>query len=131
MRVLYCDPSQSSATARAVVEFVYGECPGEPVRRVSLNDPRSETLLQAIHELVGQDLVDALVLVNRAQSFTLIRILATLYNALAYSRGWALYEVAAAQPFTDLVNQIGQAKIRLAPHYLKAPNITYAAQPRK
>lgn len=132
MRLLYCDPSQTNLTTRSVVELSYGECPGEALRHITLNDPRSETLLQAMAELVGSDELHALVLVNRAQSFTLIRVLATLYNALAYSRKLVLYELTQSQPFFDLAAALGhQTQSQITPHYIKAPNITYAAQSRK
>lgn len=131
MRLLYCNPSQTSPTVRSIVELSYGECPGAVLRHIVLNNPRSETILQAMTELVGPDELHALVLVNQAQSFTLIRVLATLYNALAYSRKLALYELTQPQPFSGLAAILEQTQTQVLPRYAKAPNITYAAQSGK
>lgn len=128
MRVLYCDPSKTNSDARAVVRFYYGDCPGRPLRQIELDNPRSEIILKTMIDLVAAEPITALVLVNQAASFTLIRVLATLYNALAYTRGLALYELAASGPFTELTQLLGEAKTYINPHYTKAPNITYGAK---
>ncbi len=131
MRVLYCDPSKTNSTKRSVVQFIYGDCPGQPLRQIELDNPRSEVLLQTITNLIGNEPIAALVLVNQAASFTLIRVLATLYNTLSYSRKLALYELSSSQLFTELAQFMGKAKTQIDPHYSKAPNITYATQPGK
>jgi hypothetical protein len=108
------------------VEFVYGLCPGEPLRRRVLDKPRSEILLSTIVELIASDSVDAVVLVNQSPSFTLIRVLATLYNALAYSRGWQLCVVTQPIVYADISAVLATPVQQIEPHYSKAPNITYA-----
>lgn len=77
MAILYCDPS--------IPNHVSLRC-GEVVR--DLHKPKADELLRAITAFSN---VDGFALVNAAQSFTLIRVLATIANALAYSKKIQLY----------------------------------------
>lgn len=82
--------------------------------------PNADELLRAMTELIGTEPIDGIVVVNQAQSFTLIRVVATIANALAYSLQVPLYSVASsAAPLEQPVAQI-------EPHYSAAPNITPA-----
>ena len=81
MALLYCDPSH-----RNHVILRYGD------QVQDLHQPKAEELLRAIVELTDQQPVEGISLVNRSDSFTLIRVLATIANALAYSCHWKLYD---------------------------------------
>ena len=92
---LYCDPSQPN---HVLLRY------GSTVR--DLSKPKANELLAAMVELIDGQPLDAISLVNKAESFTLIRVLATIANALAYSKKIKLYSD------TELVSQI-------LPHYSK------------
>lgn len=121
MYTLYCDPSDGRR-----VTFIYGQCPGEVIREQTLEAPRAEVLLSAMDALVQGGPLEQLVLVNRADSFTLIRVLVTLYNTLAYSKQVPLYELTAPVVWSDVASQIQTSEVLLKPHYSGQPNITYA-----
>lgn len=95
MNTLYCDPSQPN---HVLLRY------GSAVR--DLSKPKANELLAAMVELIDQQPIEAIALVNKAESFTLIRVLATIANALAYSKKIKLYSD------TELVHQI-------IPHYSK------------
>ena len=98
--VLYCDPSQPNH-----VIFRFND------QVVDLHKSKADELLRTMTELVGDQPLTGIALVNQAQSFTLIRVLATIANAWAYSRHLTLWSDG------ELVDHI-------SPHYNKAPNIT-------
>lgn len=73
--MLYCDPSQPN--------HVIFRCQD---RVVDLVKPKAEELLPAMIDcLAGQD-ITAFSVINRSESFTTIRVLATIVNALAYTK---------------------------------------------
>lgn len=86
----------------------------------SLPKPNADELLRAMVDLIGTEPIDGIVVVNQAQSFTLIRVVATIANALAYSLNVPLYSIAHAKA------PLEQPVARIEPHYSAAPNITPA-----
>lgn len=113
------------------MRFSFGCCPGAMLRERDLDAPQAELLLATMHELVSDDPLEQLVLVNQATSFTLIRVLVTLYNALAFSKQLPLYELAAPVAWPELAPALHTRQPLLQPRYSANPNITYAHQPRK
>ena len=99
---LYCDPSQPH---HVVLRF-NGQV-------MDLQKSKADELLRAMTELVGDQPLTGIAVVNHCESFTLIRVLATIANAWAYSRGLTLYSDG------EIVEQI-------QPHYNREPNITPA-----
>lgn len=104
--ILYCDPS-----FERTVKLRYGD------HERLLTNPQSETLLQTMVELVD-DQWTGVALINQAASFTLIRLLVAICNALAYSKSIKLYSI------TSLDEPLPQPVPLLVPHYQKLPNIT-------
>lgn len=96
--LLICDPSLPH---RLLLRY------GDAV--VDLHQPQANTILQAMVELVGDGDWDGIQLVNKAESFTLIRVLATIANALAYSKGLQLYD--GDQPVTRLVPKYSRSPL--------------------
>lgn len=102
----------------------FGQCPGAIIRRAVVEAPRSEQLLQHIDELIAGDPLDQLVLVNRSDSFTMIRVLVTLFNALAYSRQLKLYQLSEPVEWAQLAGALNTSHTALQPHYSGEPRIT-------
>lgn len=104
MNTLYCDPSQ---TNQVLFRF-------NTVEKIA-TQTQSDQLLKTIHELVGEEPIEKLVLVNQAESFTLVRILVAIFNALSYSLHIPLYEAGKeSEPAGGF----------LTPQYQAEPNIT-------
>lgn len=115
MSLLYCDPSKPY--------HVMLRC-GEAV--LDLPKPHAAELLRAMTMLMEKaatesgESVEGIVVVNQAESFTLIRVIATIANALAYSKGLKLYTVASIE------EALGAPVAVIAPKYSREPNITPA-----
>ncbi|MFA6474808.1 MAG: hypothetical protein WCV88_01240 [Patescibacteria group bacterium] len=86
MYILECDPSQLNH-----VILTYRQA-DKLIRQKVLEQSKADHLLAEISQFLGADPIEALVLVNQAQSFTLIRVLATIFNALAYSKNLQLFD---------------------------------------
>lgn len=119
MYSLYCDPSQ-----RWNVVMRFGQCPGECMRSRTLPAPSADALLKEIHTLVADDPLEQLILVNSAHSFTLIRVLVTLYNALAFANDIQLFELPRPVEWHNLPSHLHTSHALLVPRYAHAPNIT-------
>lgn len=78
---------------------------------MDLHKSKADELLRAMTDLVGDQPLTGIAVVNQCESFTLIRVLATIANAWAYSRNLMLY--------SD-----GEIVDRIRPHYNREPNIT-------
>lgn len=118
MATLYCDPSFNN-----IVKLHFKD------RTAEHANPRSEEMLLHITALVQGDTIDRLVLVNQAESFTLIRMLATVFNTLAFSTETLLYVLELpVEDLTELDTQldatIGEPVDQIVPVYSKAPNIS-------
>ncbi len=115
MSLLYCDPSKP--------HHVLLRC-GDAV--LDLAKPHAAELLRAMTTLMEQataeshESVEGIVVVNQAESFTLIRVIATIANALAYSKGLKLYALASSEA------ALGEPVPVIVPQYSAAPNITPA-----
>lgn len=118
MATLYCDPSFNN-----IVRLQYKD------RVAEYTNPRSEEMLQRITELTQGETIDRLVLVNQAESFTLIRMLATVFNTLAFSTETPLYMLELPVEDlttleTELDSHLGELVDQIVPVYSKAPNIS-------
>ncbi len=102
----------------------YGDCPGKLLVSRELAQPRAEQLLNQIDALINQQPVEQFVLVNQAASFTLIRVLATIGNALAFSRGWKLWQLAQPCSWEELPQHLMSPETIIKPHYSGEPRIT-------
>lgn len=122
MKTLYCDPSQNNS-----VTLRYGDCPGVCLREVTFPQPYGEQVLKMMTDIIASDRVEQIVLVNQAQSFTLIRILATICNSLSYSLSSQLYSVHTAVSWLELPELLKQAVPQIVPHYSAPPKITKSA----
>jgi len=119
MKTLYCDPSQNNT-----ITLRFGDCPGNCLREVTLPQPYGEQVLKMITDLIGSDQVEQIVLVNQAQSFTLIRVLATICNSLAYSLPAQLHSVDHAVHWDQLSQVLSQAVPQIVPRYSAPPKIS-------
>lgn len=126
MRTLYCDPTQNNT-----VTLRYGDCPGTCVREENFPQPFAEHVLQLITNMIRGEGVDQIVLVNQAQSFTLIRTLATICNALAYSLSIPVYSLDAVVDWDNLSSQLTQPVAQIVPQYSAQPKITVKITPKK
>lgn len=113
MALLYCDPSQPN--------HVLLRC-GEVT--LNLAKPHADELLRAMTQVIEQvqptTPVEGIVVVNKAESFTLIRVVATIANALAYSLKLKLYSIPTSE------STLGEPVLVVDPAYSRAPNITPA-----
>lgn len=75
MAMLYCDPSQPN--------HVIFRCQD---RVVDLVKPKAEELLPALIDCLAGQTVTGFNVVNQSESFTTIRVLATIVNTLAYTK---------------------------------------------
>lgn len=75
MAILHCDPSQP--------HHVIFRCAD---RVVDLSKPKAEEFLPAIIQCVAGQTITGFSVVNHSYSFTTIRIIATIVNALAYTK---------------------------------------------
>ncbi len=99
---LYCDPS-------SVHEFVLRY----DAKEYRGPQPRADQILKLIDDVVQQQPIDELVIVNRAHAFTILRVVVTIVNALAFSQKIPLAEVGNTTNVTYL-----------KPHYSAPPKIT-------
>lgn len=104
--ILYCDPS-----IERTVRLRYG------AREQVLTNPPAEILLQIMTQLVDEHW-EGIAIINRATSFTLIRLLVAICNALAYSKSLKLYSIISSTA------PLPKPVAWLVPHYQKPPNIT-------
>lgn len=114
--ILYCDPS----TPQELLLWYNNQ-------EQRLTHPKSENILLEITKLIKHESIEAIVVVNRAQSFTLIRILVAICNTLAYTQKVALYEISEPiVDFSELSSIIStqQSIESLTPYYSQAPNIS-------
>ncbi|MBI2416026.1 MAG: hypothetical protein HYV33_05210 [Candidatus Kerfeldbacteria bacterium] len=71
--------------------------------------PRADQLLNIIVQLTAGN-IDRLVLINQAESFTRIRVLAAIFNTLAFSRNIPLFQNNDTTPVAYIL-----------PHYSHSP----------
>ncbi len=75
MAIVHCDPSQP--------HHVIFRCQD---RVVDLVKPKAEELLPAIITCLAGQTLTGFRVINQSESFTMIRVLATIMNALAYTK---------------------------------------------
>ena len=120
MSVLYCNPSENN-----VVHLTWLGSDGEILGESSHDFPRSEEILAAIDALTNGVAPDTIVCVNKAESFTLVRILATIYNSFRVAQGTRL--IALEEPLPDGAMAVQCASPEVAmivPQYSRLPNIS-------
>lgn len=110
---LYCDPSHGKQL-RLILQDAAGKRLKEHVAEV----PRADCILSTIAQFVQPSTqLERLVVVNQAESFTFIRIVATVCNALVFTSGASLWTAKAldAEP---------RACAFIIPRYNAAPHIS-------
>ncbi|MFA5995043.1 MAG: hypothetical protein WCW27_02305 [Patescibacteria group bacterium] len=117
---LYCNPATNNQ-----VEFWFG-VPNNlaNAKQIMLKQPRIDQLLLVLHTIIQHQPIQHIILVNQAKSFSLIRCLVVIFNALTYSQACQLTEIT--QPLSDkqqLVGLPGRVGY-ITPHYSALPNIT-------
>ncbi len=119
--ILYCNPSQDSRG----LELWFGASDGFNIRSAAHADVQSEQMLGYIRDILEGDIPAHIIVVNKAESFTAIRILITICNTMAYTWNCALHTIA--EPIVDM-KEVGESLQETAqyitPHYSKAPNIS-------
>ncbi|MDP3970883.1 MAG: hypothetical protein Q8P90_04225 [bacterium] len=119
-QTLYCNPSQKDKLILTFGDFSTGE-----VKQEEMQKPKTEHVLEVINSLVQDYPLDNIVVVNQAESFTLIRILVTICNTLAYCKKAKLYVLPSALSApVDILAQMREPVEYIIPHYSKAPNIS-------
>ena len=120
MHTLYCDPSDQN-----IVKLWLLDSHGNVESQSQHEFPKSEEVLYLFKMVTNAQPVKRIVLVNQAESFTLIRILATVCNALRQAHGSSLYVVSqpvAALP--DAVSLSLEEVDTIHPQYSRLPNIS-------
>ncbi len=118
--VLYCNPAQNDYLQLWFSDLKTGE-----VTEKIVESTQADTLLKSIVDIVREQPIHHIVVVNRARSFTFIRIVVTICNTLSYAMGATLHTVD--QPVgevKDLVPILDTQSRYIIPYYSQPPNIS-------
>lgn len=118
---LICDPSHGQQ-----LHLILHDETDQVLHELTIETPRGDQVLPAIAEFLNHERVtqkpSQIVVVNQAESFTFIRIVATVCNTLAYTSGMQLFTV----------HTLGEKPVAcqyIVPHYSAEPNISSPKQP--
>lgn len=117
---LYCNPSIGKS-----LQLWFGDASSSLFKERIVADTQADDVLAAIAELTQQQPLDHIVVVNKAESFTFIRIVVTICNMLRLARGVQLHNLAEPlEHWSNVLSVLESTDKYLSPHYSKPPNIT-------
>lgn len=128
MRILYCNPSENKTLSLA---YTNTDEEGE-VKTVEVPYPQAEDMLHVFTEVLPEpNAVDAIIFVNDAGTFTTVRTLAAICNALAHASKAQLFVIQSSigEVTTERLEHTvknTQAQAIIVPQYSGMPNISIA-----
>lgn len=115
---LYCDPSQGTQ-----LHLILKDQSDQVLHEIATDTPRGDQILKTITTFIEEIpstsamTIDRIIVVNQAESFTFIRIVATVCNTLAFTTGARLFTVQQLDDQPQLCDFI-------IPHYNAEPSIS-------
>lgn len=118
--IVYCNPNHAGE-----LQVWFGDSASTNYTEHIIQDTQADMLLQAIAECMDKQHSDHIIVVNRAATFTFIRIVATICNTLAYATGASIHSLDQPVKHWPDLSTIAQTPSQyIIPHYAKPPTIS-------